>query len=83
MRSPGEYSLMWANNHINKLSWDDLVALIREEAVASAGIDVMAEPVELCTRPVHLCGEEGAGPCNGLPRRDMFGPLAQQRGETG
>lgn len=23
----------------------------------------------LCTRPGHACGTEGAGPCNGHPRR--------------
>jgi NhaP-type Na+/H+ or K+/H+ antiporter len=24
---------------------------------------------DVCTRPGHACGTEGAGPCNGLPRR--------------
>jgi hypothetical protein len=24
---------------------------------------------DLCTRPGHACGTEGAGPCNGHPRK--------------
>jgi hypothetical protein len=24
----------------------------------------------ICTRPGHVCGVQGAGPCNGLPRTD-------------
>lgn len=33
MKSSGEYALLWANNHINKMKWAELVTLIRKEVL--------------------------------------------------
>jgi hypothetical protein len=40
---PSEYSLMWANNHINGMSWADLVELIQTEAVDKADAERRAD----------------------------------------
>jgi hypothetical protein len=58
MRTPGEWSLLWANHETNGWSWTDIVEGIRDEARE-------AEPTGAAACGGPCCGGACGGPCCG------------------